>query len=305
MGTRVAKNIMGVAGMSAKEEKIVSRRASRARHVGVGLLLLVVLGTAFGFAVAQSTVVTQAEWGVYMTQALRLDWNLPANPRSEDYLARLDWSNSIEFAASHMLDGSTARAAADGAVEGVPVVPAEALYEVATLRPGDYTFRVKMGGGNAILKISEHEYELYQPDATSRWMDLDRVSLDSGAQPMSLMLIDGTRVETLGVTPPCMLPVEPSGGWRPLDTLIYGDMAETLDRALDLEKKLPEIGEPLRIRGEEFRRTFVYPYEEAGEPVDVSVTIAAGEDDQFWLSAGPNIVWVWLFWNRENRPFSQ
>ena len=95
-----------------------------------------------------------------------------------------------------MLDGSTARAAADGAVEGVPGVPAEALYEVATLRPGDYTFRVKMGGGNAILKISEHEYELYQPDATSRWMDLDRVSLDSGAQPMSLMLIDGTRVET-------------------------------------------------------------------------------------------------------------
>ena len=290
MGTRVAKNIMGVAGMSAKEEKIMSRRASRARHVGVGLLLLAVLGTAFGFAVAQSTVVTQAEWGVYMTQALRLDWNLPANPRSEDYLARLDWSNSIEFAASHMLDGSTARAAADGAVEGVPGVPAEALYEVATLRPGDYTFRVKMGGGNAILKISEHEYELYQPDATSRWMDLDRVSLDSGAQPMSLMLIDGTRVETLGVTPPCMLPVEPSGGWRPLDTLIYGDMAETLARALDLEKKLPEIGEPLRIRGEEFRRTFVYPYEEAGEPVDVSVTIAAGEDDQFWLSAGPNIV---------------
>ena len=102
-----------------------------------------------------------------------------------------------------------------------------------------------------------------------------------------------------------MLPVEPSGCWRPLDTLIYGDMAETLARALDLEKKLPEIGEPLRIRGEEFRRTFVYPYEEAGEPVDVSVTIAAGEDDQFWLSAGPNIVWVWLFWNRENRPFSQ
>jgi len=138
--------------MSAEEEKIMSRRASRLRHVSVGLVLLAVLGTAFGFAVAQSTVVTQAEWGVYMTQALRLDWNLPANPKSEDYLARLDWSNSIEFAASHLLDGSTARAGADGVVEGIPGgVPAEALYEVATLRPGDYTFRVKMGGGNAIL----------------------------------------------------------------------------------------------------------------------------------------------------------
>ena len=277
--------------MSAEEERIMSRRANRLRRVGVGLLLLAVLGTtALGFGIAQSTVVTHAEWGVYMAQALRLDWNLPPNPKSEHYLARLDWTYSIEFEASQMLEGSTARAGEDGAIEAVPGVPAEALYEIATLRPGDYTFRVKMGGGGAILKVSDHEYELFQPEPLPRWMDLDRVPLDSGALPMSLMLIDGARVETLGVTPPCMLPVEPSGGWQPLATLTYGNLAETLARALDLEKKLPEMGDSLRIRGEEFRRTLVYPYEEDAEPVDVSVTSALGDDDLFWLSAGPNIV---------------
>ena len=276
--------------MSAQEERIISRRANRLRHVGVGLLLLAVLGTALGFGIAQSTVVTQAEWGVYMTQALGLDWNLPQNPKSEDYLARLDWTSSIEFEASHLLDGSTVTPGADGAVQGIPGVPAEAFYEVATLRPGDYGFRVKMGGGGAILKVSGYEYELFQPDAAARWMDLDRVALDSGDHSMSLMLIDGARVENLGVTPPCMLAVEPGGGWRPLETLTYKNMAVTLARALDLEKELPEAGNALRIRGEEFRRTFVYPFEEGAESDDVTVSTASDEDDPFWLSAGPNIV---------------
>jgi hypothetical protein len=192
--------------MAAEEERIMYKQgANRLRHVGVGLLLLAVLGSALGFGIAQSTVVTQAEWGVYMTQALGLDWHLPQNPKSEDYFARLDWSSSIEFEASHLLDGSTAIVGADGSVQGVPGVPAEALYEVATLRPGDYGFRVKMSGGGAILKVSDYEYELFQPDAASRWMDLDRVALDSGDQPISLMLIDGTRVENLGVGSPVCL----------------------------------------------------------------------------------------------------
>ena len=278
--------------MSAEEERIMSRRANRLRRVGVGLLLLAVLGTALGFGIAQSTVVTEAEWGVYMTRSLGLDWNLPPTLKSEHYLARLKWSNSIEFAASQMLDGSTVTAGADGAVEGVPGVPAEAFYEVATLRPGDYGFRVKMGGGGAILKVSDYEYELLQPDATPRWIDLDRVPLNSGDHPMSLMLIDGVRVETLGVTPPCMLAVEPGGGWRPLEPLTFGKMAVTLARALDLEKNLPEMGDALKIRGEDFRRTFVYPYEEGAESIDVSASSEPADDGPFWLSAGANIVYA-------------
>ena len=79
-----------------------------------------------------------------------------------------------------------------------------------------------------------------------------------------------------------MTPVEPSGGWTPLDPLTFHEMAVTLAKALDLERNLPELGDPISIRGEEFRKTLIYPYE--GELADVS------EHDPFWLSSGGSII---------------
>jgi len=245
------------------------------------LAVLGALGAALGFGIAQSSVVTQAEWAVYMAQGLGLDWNLPSNAKSNHYLARLDWTNSIEFRATQMLDGSTALPREDGSVQSPTDAPGEALYEVATLRPGDYGFRVKMGGGGALLKVADQAYELFQPDSVPRWVDLNRLPLNPGPHSMSLILLDGARAEALGVTPPCMLPVEPAGGWVPLEPLNFGQMAVTLAKALDLEKNLPELGDVVTIRGEEFRRTIVYPFAENMEP---------GENDPYWLSSGGAIV---------------
>ena len=118
------------------------RRASRLGRAGIVLSVIGLLGLAY----AQATVVTQAEWAVYMTQGLGLDWNLPENAKSNHYLERLDWTNSIEFQAAQMLDGSTATPLEDGSVQSEPGEPSEALYQVATLRAGDYGFRVKLGG---------------------------------------------------------------------------------------------------------------------------------------------------------------
>lgn len=260
----------------------MSRKTTRLGRAGTVLAVLGLLGLALGYGVAQSTTVTQAEWAVYMAQGLGLDWNLPENAKSNHYLERLDWTNGIEFQASQMLDGSTATASADGSVQSGIGTPSEALYQVATLRAGDYGFRVKLGGGGAVLKVSDHAYELFQPDTAPRWVDLDRVPLDPGEHPMSLMLIDGARAESLGVTPPCMAPVQPTGGWTPLEPLTFTEMAVTLAKALDLERNLPEMGEPITIRGEDFRKTIVYPYDAALE--DTS------DDEPYWLSSGGSIV---------------
>ena len=259
----------------------MSRTASRLGRVGIVVSVIGLLGLALGFGIAQATVVTQAEWAVYMTRGLRLDWNLPLNAKSDHYLARLDWTNGVEFQAAQMLDGSTATSLEDGSVQSEPGEPSEALYQVATLRAGDYGFRVKLGGGGAVLKVSDRAYELFQPDMSPRWVDLDRVALNPGEHPMSLMLIDGARAESLGVTPPCMTPLEPIGGWEPLEPLTFHEMAVTLAKALDLEGNLPELGDPITIRGEEFRKTLFYPYEEELPVVS--------EDDPFWLSSGSSI----------------
>lgn len=256
-------------------------KKSRRFQLTAGAVCALALGLLINYGVAQSSIVTQAEWAVYMAQGLGLDWNLPSNAKSNDYLARLHWTNSVQFDASHMLEGSTATRQGDGSVRGLPTGPTEALYEVATLRAGDYGFRVKLVG-SGMLRIEDRVFDVYQPDAEPKWVDVDRVPLGPGPHDFSLMLSGETMAQQLSVTPPCMLPVEPTGGWNPLDALSVDEMAVTLAKALDLEKDLPTIGDPIRVRGEEFTKTLVYPFDE--EVMD------SGSEDPFWLTSGGSIV---------------
>jgi len=260
----------------------MKRLSRRMRLSGVVVSSLAVLGVALGFGIAQNTVVTQAEWAVYLAQGLGLDWNLPANAKSNHYIARLQWTKSVEFQASQMLEGSTASSSDDGSVRSNLASPAEALYEVAMLRAGDYGFRVKLADGGALLKVADQTYELYQPGPESRWVDLNRVRLSPGSHKLNLMLPEGTRAYAIGVTPPCMVPVEPTGGWQPLEPLRFQEMAVTLAKALDLEQNLPAIGDPITVRGEDFVRTLTFPYEE-----EVAETV---ENEPFWLATGGTIV---------------
>ena len=99
---------------------------------------------------------------------------------------------------------------------------------------------------------------------------------------MSLILPEGTRADALGVTPPCLLPIEPAGGWQPLEPLRFEQLAVTLAKALGLEQNLPATGDPIVVRGEEFVRTLeMFMEEELAPP---------SEAEPFWLSAGDSIV---------------
>lgn len=257
----------------------VLRRFRRA-IVG-GALLLGGLGAAVGYGVAQNTIVTHAEWVVYMVQALGLDWNLPPNAKTRDYLARLNWTSSIEFQADEPLAGSSPDLVREG--EGAqtylttPVPPAEAFYRFSTLQPGDYNLRVRMAGGPAVLKMGDAVFELDQPSDTFQWVDLERVNLSPGSHGLNLLIGEGAKVQALGVTPPCLRPIEPNGGWRPLEPLHFGDMAVSLARALNLEHKLPALGPEISIKGEHFVRVLEIP---TGE------TSAGESPDPFWLASG-------------------
>ena len=187
----------------------------------------------------------------------------------------------MEFHASQVMDGSPAPPLGPGGAIIGSGTPTEALYEVAMLRAGEYGFRVKLGGGGAMLKVGDSAYEVFQPESELQWVDLNRVALDPGPHTMSLLLTGATRAEALSVTPPCLLPVEPLGGWQALEPLRYQEMAVTLAKALELESNLPAIGEPMTIKGEEFTRIMEFPFD--GE-------LEAVVDEPFWFSAGASIV---------------
>ena len=71
------------------------KKNTRFRRVSVSVLVLAGLAAFVGYGVAQNTEVTQAEWAVYMVRGLKLDWNLPDNPKSNHYIERLDWQSGI------------------------------------------------------------------------------------------------------------------------------------------------------------------------------------------------------------------
>jgi hypothetical protein len=256
------------------------KKKVRYRRAGVMILVFAGIVAAMGYGIAQSTVVTQAEWAVYMVRALSLDWNLPDNPKSNHYIGRLNWQAGIEVAATGFEPGSSPFLTVDSGYVQAEGPDAEAIYRVSTIRPGDYAFRLKLANGGALVKIGTAVFDAFQPGDEFGWVDFRRISLDPGDHTVSVLLSEGARAEMLGVTPPCLISVEPKGGWAPLEPLTYGDFAVTLAKALELEYALPGTGPETEIKGEDFTRVLEIPLE---EEVEESV-------EPFWLSSGGSLL---------------
>ncbi len=220
---------------SSRDRRIhLVTRSIRMRLFAAALSLLAILGVALGFGVAQSNVVTESEWAVYLAQGLGIDWNLPPNAKSSHYLARLEWTQSVDFQAAQMLEGSTA-------------IPSESTgpFNRSASRPRGSALRSLNASGGRLWVSREargrrsraphrgiRPTSSTSPAPESRWLDLNRVRLSAGSHKLSLMLPPGTRADAIGVSPPCMLPVEPAGGWQPLEPLHFEEMAVTLAKAL-------------------------------------------------------------------------
>jgi hypothetical protein len=256
------------------------KKSKRIRRAGVLIMVIAGVIAAMGYGIAQNTVVTQAEWAVYMVRALRLDWNLPADPKSHDYIARLNWQADIDVSATGVEAGSSPSLRVDSGFVQATAPGAEAIYRVSTIRTGDYGFRLKMAGGGAVVKIGDAVFDAYQPDESFQWVDLNWIGLDPGDHTVSVLLDEGTRAETLGVVPPCLVSVEPRDGWQPLAPLTFGDLAVTVARALELEYELEGIGPEMTIKGEEFNVLMEIPVANESE----------ASEEPFWLSSGGSLV---------------
>jgi len=255
----------------------------RRRGVVVFGGMLAAISGAVSYGVAQNTVVTQAEWVVYMVQALDLDWSLPKNARTKDYVERLHWTGSIEFEASSALAGTSLIRESSGTESYLRAagVPGEALYRVGTLQAGDYGLRLSLAGGSAMVRMGESVFDVAQPSDAFKWVDINPVSLDPGSHQLTVVAADGAKIRSLALTPPCLRAVEPAAGWQMLSPLRFGDMAASIAKALGLEHKLSETGPAIIIKGEAF-------------VTDLSLPVGDGESGEapepFWLSSHDSIV---------------
>ena len=77
--------------------------------------------------------------------------------------------------------------------------------------------------------------------------------LDPGAYETTVLLPEGGSLQYVEVAPPCVEPIEPRGGWKPMAVATTRDVAVTVLQALDLESELPPAGEPIEFRGTDLR----------------------------------------------------
>src|SRR5689334_10768979 len=139
--------------------------------------------------------------------------------------AVLSWKDSLTFRADRFVAGDAVRVEGEGENRHVVATGdvGEVTYAVAVVRGGDYRLRVQIAGvpekpASAELTkvgtVKPLEAFTVAPTARMSWMDAGATHLDPGVYNASLLLPRGTSLEHLEVAPPCMMPVEPPGGWK-------------------------------------------------------------------------------------------
>src|SRR5258708_32265002 len=107
------------------------------------------------------------------------------------------------------------------------------------------------------------------------WMDAGARALDPGAYTPSVLLPRGPALEHVEVAPPCVMPIEPPGGWKAPAVLLAEDAAVTLGQALDQQSELPPADTPIELEASQF-------HVESG-----ALPVAAGGLIQEAISGGP------------------
>jgi hypothetical protein len=213
------------------------------------------------FADPRATPVTHPLWARMLLRALEMDQAVQSGVHASTVFATLSGRESRVFSAE-----TDAYAYADGVVlirEGAaPRLSAvgeagEVRYAVAIVQGGDYRLRARLfgdpahpvsveiaptGGAAAIRTFS------LVPLREPNWIAGGTAHLDPGVYTTSLLLPVGTSLESVELAPPCVNPVEPIGGWKPLAITTPEDIAVTAFKALDLEDALAPADTPIEIR---------------------------------------------------------
>jgi len=207
---------------------------------------------------------THAEWARMLVRAIDLENVLPARPHASFVFGILSWKSSLSFAA----DQYVAMQGLVPQVSGRPALlaergPGEVSYRLAIVRPGDYRLRVRAAGTPLtplaidVMPVGSTTavgaFPNVRPTAQAEWVDVGALHLDRGTYDANLQVPQGAAVERLEITPPCLNPIEPLGGWRALAPTTPAEVAETALQALNWEDRLPLADAPVEAKASDFQ----------------------------------------------------
>jgi hypothetical protein len=224
----------------------------------VAALSVVVLVPLYGDP--RRSPVTHAEWGRMMMRGLGFEDNLQSLESADDIFSALSWKDQRNIVASEFKRGTGV--SPRGEFVETAAQGGEVAYDLSVVRSGDYNVRLRLRGApDKPFKVEIRKDG--QTDAAATFnpqgsgaeavsVDLGWVKMEPGNHTLSVILPAGSALESIQVSPPCLNPIEPKGGWRAPALTTEEDLAVTMLKALDLERELPPAGEPIELRAGEF-----------------------------------------------------
>lgn len=196
---------------------------------------------------APSDVVTQGEFAAFLVQELGWQAGLPADPKTADYLAVLGGKRTFRFEAEDVYnaqgDSVTLRDfplhgpfSGTGWLSGT-TAPTTVRFTVFLPRSGEYLLKVVSRGDGQRWLAGGKELTVSTGGRLSE-AEAGTVTLTGGIQEISVELppeggVDAFVLHASGDHPA----IEPLEGWRSDAPLTWGNYAETMAAAFDLEKR--------------------------------------------------------------------
>lgn len=206
--------------------------------------------------------VTHSEWARTMMRSLDFEDALGNLDNAEAIFTSLAWKNQRVLPASKYKRGTGVTRRVNFVDAGPE--PGETAYDLPIVRSGDYNVRLRLlGAPEQPFKVEIRKdgqldaVETFHPTGSGgeyTTVDLGWVRMEPGNHTLSVLLPPGTSLESILISPPCLSPIEPLGGWRAAALTTNEDLARTMLQALDLESELPPADEPIELRAGLFDR---------------------------------------------------
>jgi hypothetical protein len=211
----------------------------------------------------RNSAVTHAEWARMLLRGLDMQEAIQQTTTATQAFAILSWKGSLSLRADRYVAGEDVRVEGEGESRRVVATGeiGEVTYAVAVVRGGDYRLRVQLAGSPPrpvsaeLARVGETkpvDAFTVTPSAAMTWMDAGATHLDPGAYTASVLLPRGTALEHVEVAPPCVMPIEPPGGWKAPVVLLSEHAAVTMVQALDKQSELPPSDAPLELDASQF-----------------------------------------------------
>jgi hypothetical protein len=236
-----------------------------------GKLKTLVLATVVGVAALvplfgdpRSTPVTHPLWARMLLRSLDMTDAVRTSAQASQVFATLAWRDSLTYPAERYLraDGAVVRVEAGQPVVVAGTAPAEVVYPLAIVQPGDYQLRARLAGAPGAPATAEvlpmaggkalRTFTLI-PASQISWVFAGSTHLDPGAYTASFLLPPGCSLSQVEVAPPCVNSIEPVGGWKQAATTTTQDLAVTALKAIDIENELPPSATPIEVTGADFQ----------------------------------------------------